>query len=102
LEGLPIVLLELMAEGICPLVSDIPEHLEVVTGESGAVAALTFGAGDVAGLRDALAEALAQPALLAERGRLAREIVAERYSWDDAAARLQEVLAEVAGAPLPG
>jgi glycosyltransferase involved in cell wall biosynthesis len=98
-EGLPIVLLEIMAEGICPLVSDIPEHLEVVTAENGAVAALTFRAGDVAGLRDALAEALASPALLAERGRLAREIVAERYDWDDAAARLQEVLAEVASRP---
>lgn len=94
-EGLPIVLLEVMAEGICPLVSDIPEHLEVITAEDGATAALTFKAGDAADLRGVLVTALESPALLAERGRLAREIVADRYSWDDAAAVLSTVFEEV-------
>lgn len=91
LEGLPIVLLEMMAEGICPIVSDIPEHLEVVFAETDEPAAIVFRAGDAASLREALAAALADPDQLAERGLRAREIVADRYSWDETAVLLESV-----------
>lgn len=94
-EGLPIVLLEAMAAGLCPVVSDIPEHLEVVRQREGDLVALTFVSGDVEDLRQALRVALENPELLAERGRMAREIVADRYSWDRAAATLHDLLVEL-------
>ena len=94
-EGLPIALLEMMSEGICPVVSDIPEHLEVVAGEDGEPAAIMFRAGDVSSLCEALEIALARPDVVAERGEKARELVAGRYSWDDVAARVEAVYCEV-------
>lgn len=91
LEGLPIVLLEMMGEGICPIVSDIAEHLEVVSTNNSDPVALVFRSGDAVSLRDALTTALERPELVGERGRKAREVVAARYSWDEAAARVAEL-----------
>lgn len=78
LEGLPIALLEAMAWSRCPIVSDLPEHLEVV----GADAGLVFRTRDVAGLRDAIQVAVDEPERVREVGREARTRVASRYSWE--------------------
>jgi glycosyltransferase involved in cell wall biosynthesis len=91
-EGLPIVLLEMMSESICAIVSDIPEHLEVVaTGGDRAPAAIVFRAGRIDALRDALRAALDDPELVEAHGVAGRRIVADRYSWSDAAAQLADV-----------
>lgn len=95
-EGLPIALLEMMADGVCPIVSDIPEHLEVVTSDDGDVAAIVFRVGDPQSLREALTTALERPRMVAERGRAARRLVVGRYRWDDVVESLQRVYSEVA------
>ncbi len=94
-EGLPIVLLEVMSEAVCAIVSDIPEHLEVVSTETGEHAAIVFRADDVSSLRDALTTALARPDLVAEIGIAAREIVIDRYSWEDAASEVEAIYHEL-------
>jgi glycosyltransferase involved in cell wall biosynthesis len=98
-EGLPIALLEMMSAGICPIVSDIPEHLEVVSTDTSEQAAIVFRAGDADSLRDALTTALSRPDVVAEHGLSAREIVAQRYSWDDAAEQVAAVYAGVRAKP---
>jgi glycosyltransferase involved in cell wall biosynthesis len=95
LEGLPIALLEMMSEGSCPIVSDIPEHLEVVSTEDGGPAAIVFRADDVDSLRDALTTALQRPELVAELGAAARNVVIERYSWEDATAQVESIYNEI-------
>ena len=95
LEGLPIVLLEAMSLGICPIVSDIPEHLEVVRDDDGRPAALVFRAGDANDLRGALVRALAQADATAALGQAAVAIVSARYNWDDAVAKLESLYGEV-------
>jgi glycosyltransferase involved in cell wall biosynthesis len=94
-EGLPIALLEMMSEAICPIVSDIPEHLEVVSTDGASPTALVFRAGDAASLRNALATALERPELVAELGAAARKIVVARYSWNDVARAVESVYEEV-------
>ncbi|GAB4369999.1 MAG: glycosyltransferase family 4 protein [Acidobacteriota bacterium] len=75
-DGLPTVILEAMASGL-PVVSTrvtgIPEA--VVDGVTGRL----VEPGDVAGLADALAAMLADPAACAAMGRAARERVLERF-----------------------
>ena len=94
-EGLPIVLLEMMSEAVCPIVSDIPEHLEVVSVNGSAPTAVVFRADDTGSLREALTTALAHPELVAELGASARASVAERYSWRDIASSVASIYAEV-------
>jgi glycosyltransferase involved in cell wall biosynthesis len=103
-EGLPIALLEMMGEGICPVVSDIPEHLEVVSTECDGSAAIVFDAGDPDSLREALELVLGDPDLVRERGQAARAVVADRYSWDDTVAQIEAVYGEATerAVPLPG
>lgn len=97
LEGLPIVLLEAMSLAICPVVSDIPEHLEVVSGDSGERSAIVFHADDSGSLRDALETALAQPHVVERIGLDARDIVVARYNWDDVAKRVESLYEEIVG-----
>jgi glycosyltransferase involved in cell wall biosynthesis len=91
LEGLPIALLEAMAWSRCPIVSDLPEHLEVV----GADAGLVFPTRDVAGLRDAIQVAIDEPERMREVGRAARIRVASRYSWEHIVDAHERIYTEV-------
>ena len=95
LEGLPIALLEVMSRSICAIVSDIPEHLEVVSTDDGGRAAIVFRTGDVQSLREALGNALAHPEQVAACGRAGLQIVEARYSWPDVARRVEAVYEEV-------
>ena len=96
LEGLPIVLLEAMSRAICPVVSDIPEHLEVVSGDDGTRSAIVFHTNDPASLRDALETALADPAHTSALGAAARQIVVHRYDWNDVAKQVERLYMSVA------
>lgn len=77
-EGLPITVLTAMKHGTPVLVSDIPEHLELVTDPR-----CLFRENDAASLAETLARFLALPdkekAAIAERNRL---LVETEYNWD--------------------
>ncbi len=76
-EGLSISLLEAMAAGRCPLVSDIPENRETV-GEVG----YTFAVKNVNDLVTKLKFLNDHPELVLRAGRLARARVIQFYHWD--------------------
>ena len=85
-EGLSLALLEAMSYGVCPLVSDIPENLDVI--ESYGVA---FETENIVDLREKMADLLKNPEKADGYGRQAKRHVADRYSWDDIAAELEKV-----------
>ncbi|MGB7444915.1 MAG: glycosyltransferase family 4 protein [Coleofasciculaceae cyanobacterium] len=78
LEGLPLVMLEAMQEGIPVLASDIPPHQELIGQERG----LLFKAGDVHSLVEGLSRAISQPLELATMAKRAQMNVQANYSWD--------------------
>jgi glycosyltransferase involved in cell wall biosynthesis len=88
LEGMPIVLLEAAASARPCLVSDIPEHMEIVR-ENGSVQAATFRAGDEDSLAAALRETAARPD--DPRGRALQRLVLARYQWAAIAERTETV-----------
>lgn len=90
LEGLPIALLEASVCRRPCVVSDLPEHLEVV----GDGHALTFPAGDALALRAALRRALDDGDGVALGEALRRRVLA-RYRWDAVADTTEQVYAEI-------
>lgn len=95
LEGLPIAVLEASAGARPCVVSDLPEHLEIV-GDDGAPCATTFHAGDAASLTDALTRALAMDdGDAVGQGRALRDRVLERYRWPAIADTTEEVYRDV-------
>jgi len=86
LEGLSLALLEAMGAGLCVLVSDIPENLELVDG-----AGFTFKRGDVADLTRMLRLLLHSDLLRVDAGRAARKRIEERYLWPKIAKEIEEV-----------
>lgn len=97
LEGMPIVLLEAAACGRPCLVSDIPEHLEVVR-DDGRIHAATFRAGDESSLAIALARAVSDEDTTGVDE--LRRIVLERCRWAAIAERTERVYeAAVDGRP---
>jgi phosphatidylinositol alpha-mannosyltransferase len=67
--------------------SDIPGYREVMSAEAG----VTFAAGNVDALADAVEWILADEERRQALGRAARRIAVEKYSWDDVARRLVDV-----------
>lgn len=94
LEGLPIALLEAMSHGCLPIVSDLPEHLEIVRGH-GKEVGWVFTRDDVSSLREALAEVLAHAHDGARDRAHARNIVARNYRWDDIARDVEELYVDI-------
>lgn len=94
LEGLPLALLEAMAAGVCAIVSDIPEHLEVVGGGKEA-AALVFRRGDVADLASQLAFAFRNDAVIGAHAAAGEEVVRSNYDWDSIVDSIEGVYADV-------
>jgi len=86
IEGLSLALLESMSFGVCPLVSDIPENLDVIE-NTGA----TFKTGDVEDLRNTLEELLADPQRTARLGQAAKSHAQKEYSWDRDCDELERV-----------
>ena len=87
LEGLPLTLLEAIANRTPVVASDIPPHLEILG--SGSPEHRLFARGDVNSLRTALEQVLA--GVPAGSGDELRTRVLDHYSWDAATDRLEEL-----------
>jgi glycosyltransferase involved in cell wall biosynthesis len=88
-EGLPLALLEAMASRKIVVASNIPSIREVL-GDAG----LYFPPGNPEELAERLEEALDGRGLRKEKGRLAREIVDERFTWAAILPRLEQLYSE--------
>lgn len=75
-EGLPFTVLEAMAEAKAVLVSDIPEHQELITDTR-----FLFKTASVGSLSEKLLALLPQPKLLGEAGACNRALVAAEFNW---------------------
>ncbi len=93
LEGLPLTLLEASSFGAPVVVSDIPPHLEVVGEDAPGHRVFTSGSED--GAVAALERALVDPAVEREAAAAFRADVLERYRWDRAVERTEEVYASI-------
>jgi glycosyltransferase involved in cell wall biosynthesis len=78
IEGMPIVLLEAMSFGLCPLVSDIRENMDVIEDRYG----FSFRSRDVSDLKKQLESLMASPELRKKTGASARDMVMKRYRWE--------------------
>jgi len=93
-EGLPLAVLEAMSCArpvVATGVGGVPEA--VTNNESG----LLVDPGDIAGLGDALLQLLEAPAVAEEMGRVGRQIVENRFTWEQSASRLLEIYEDVLG-----
>lgn len=81
-EGMPMSLLEAMAYGRCCVTSDIPECADVLAGNG-----VTFEKGNVASLRSALQDVLADSDRANALGASARAHVEKTYNWDSVVER---------------
>jgi len=84
-EGLPIAILEAMAYGKCPLVSNIPENLEPISDFG-----FSFKVGSIKDLTEKLRALLHKPKLVQETGEKARKHVRKNYNWDQIIEKTQE------------
>lgn len=86
IEGLSLALLEAMSYGVCPLVSNIAENLDVIEDHG-----VSFEAENITDLRAKLEDLLNHPEKAERFGRSAKGHVAEHYNWDDVASELEKV-----------
>ena len=92
LEGLPIVVLEMLLLGVPVLASDIGPSREVLNdGEFGVL----FHAGDVADLKVKLVEALGNTADLREKAAAGRRHIRIANEWDRIAEQTEKLYEEV-------
>lgn len=89
-EGLPLALLEAMASGKLVVASDLPSMREIL-GDAG----LYFAPGNSDDLAERLEQAIGDRQLRQEKGRAARRIVEEQFSWNAILPRLEELYSEV-------
>lgn len=91
-EGLPLILLEAMATENMIISSELPSIVQIL-GEAGSY----FPPRTPAALASILSTAITDEDLRRRKGRMAREIVQERFSWSVVLPKLDELYEEVAG-----
>jgi poly(glycerol-phosphate) alpha-glucosyltransferase len=91
-EGLPVAAVEALGAGLPCVLSDECNLPEVAENDAGWVVKP-----DADAAAEALTELLGDPLLTAARGKRARQLVAERFTWDRIAARTVEVYAGLVG-----
>jgi len=96
-EGMPISLLEAMSYGVCPLVSDIEENLEIVSQRGGC--GYSFKKGDTEDLKNTLRYMLSHPKEVSAKGDHARRCACEAYDWDAVADKTEALYQKTS---LPG
>ncbi len=87
MESFGLVLAEAFACATPVIASDIPGYRDVMTGETG----LSFAAGNPRELATATIALLEDEPRREQRGRAARKLAEERYSWADVGRRLAEI-----------
>lgn len=85
-EGLPLTVLEAMAYGIAPIVSDIPENLEAVHD-----AGFVFKSADVNDLKKLIDYLEVHEEELLEKGALAKKVIEDNFTWDRASEEVEEL-----------
>lgn len=85
-EGLPITVLQAMSYGIPALVSDIPEHQEVITDSR-----FWFTNASVDCLAKKMVTLLENPSLLEQAGNKNKETVEKNYAWEDIAEKTESI-----------
>jgi glycosyltransferase involved in cell wall biosynthesis len=93
-DGTSVSLLEAMAAGAYPIVSDLPANREWVGAEGGTI----VPAGEAAPLADAFAAALTDPARRESAAKHNQELVAQQALWDANMARMEDAYRGLAGA----
>jgi glycosyltransferase involved in cell wall biosynthesis len=93
-EGFSCALLEAMAAGLAPVVSDIPANRQLVDPE---IQGLTVRFDDDAAIGEALMRLFGDPALRLQMGQAARRRVVENYSTAQVVDRYERLFAEVIG-----
>ena len=88
IEGLSLSLLDAMGAGVCVLVSDIPENLEVADGTG-----FSFRNGDSSHLERMLRMLIANPQLRHATVDKARARARERYAWDHITQQIEDIYA---------
>lgn len=88
IEGMPIVLLESMSYGLCNLVSDIEENLDVIEKNKYGV---SFTAKDTNSLKEKMEWMIRNPKECQRLANRARNMVIRKYQWDQVAKRTMEV-----------
>lgn len=88
IEGMPIVLLEAMSFGLCPVVSDIKENLEVTRH------CIPFKTRNASDLKDKLQKIIANPKLKDRIGKEAKRQAIAEYSWDRIAEKTYKLYGE--------
>jgi glycosyltransferase involved in cell wall biosynthesis len=89
IEGLPISLLEAMSYGICPLVSDIEENLEVISKKG--ICGFQFRSVDTIDLQLKLQYMISHPDEVVMKGEWAKKCTDEFYDWDDITQRTENI-----------
>ena len=92
LEGMPLTLLEAMNYGCCCVTSDIGECVDVTDG-----CGFSFPKGDVNALRDTLQDLCDHPDTADACRDKARRVVAEKYTWQDIAAKTDALYRQALG-----
>jgi glycosyltransferase involved in cell wall biosynthesis len=77
IEGMPIVLLEAMSFGKCPLVSDIEENMDVIHDNG-----FSFKVGDETDLQKKIEYMLKHTDIVKRKGLECKVIVKDNYGWD--------------------
>lgn len=90
LEGMPLTLLEAMNYGCCCVTSDIGECVDVMDG-----CGFSFPKGNVEALRDTLQDLCDHPEKAEASREKAREVVSAKYTWQDIAAKTDELYTKV-------
>lgn len=89
-EGLPITVLEAMSYGLPTLLSDIPEHLELVSDPR-----CHFVSENVSDLAQSLVRLLTDETIRTHSSTGNKQTIAETYSWDHVARSIAELYTEV-------
>jgi glycosyltransferase involved in cell wall biosynthesis len=92
IEGMPIVLLEAMSFGICPLVSNIQENMDVIKDYG-----FSFKVRDVDNLKNKLEYLIKNPKITKSKGKKCKELVKQNYQWNVIAEKTMKLYEEVIG-----
>jgi len=89
IEGMPIVLLEAMSFGLCPLTSNIEENLDVIK-DYGA----SFKVRDVNDLKSKMEYLIKNPQITKKKGVICKQVVKKDYQWEAIAKKTLAVYKE--------